>query len=72
MGSSDIPLEIQMGRMKKECHGRAKVEGKESTINPSFIIGNVRSLDNRMDELGARFRHHREVQFDVLSGKMAA
>lgn len=74
---SDIPAELRRGKTKRGCRGGAKVrekrvrKGKQSgelqrrrykPYLPSVVMGNVRSLDNKMDELTARVRNNREFR----------
>ncbi|KAI3358982.1 hypothetical protein L3Q82_015365 [Scortum barcoo] len=49
----DVPREL-----KRRRRGRCARRRRYRPVLPSIIMGNVRSLPNKMDELAALTRHH--------------
>ncbi|TWW62365.1 Polyhomeotic-like protein 2 [Takifugu flavidus] len=59
----DVPPELR--RRKRACRARVERRARRRRyrpILPSIIMGNVRSLPNKMDELAALTRHQREYR----------
>ena len=49
----DVPCELKRrSRARRRCR----------SVHPSIVMGNVRSLPNKMDELAALTRHQREYR----------